>query len=123
MRASIGAKRTKPVQANSRLGGGNFLKSCRALPIFTIESKGLAIFCMSVISSLERLAVVPERICPVLAVEPGVVQRINCLVPVLYERVIEFVKLTIKQTEGLNHSLKTTSGQSDGQVRKEPYDA
>jgi len=42
---------------------------------------------------------------------------------VLCERVIEFVKLTIKKMEGLNQSLKTTSGQPDVQMRKEPWDA
>ena len=35
---------------------------------------------------------------------------------VLYERVIEFVKLTIKKMEGLNQSLKITFGQPDAQV-------
>ena len=45
------------------------------------------------------------------------------LIILLYDGAIKFVKLAIKKMEGLNRSLKTTSGQPDGQVRKEPYDA
>ena len=58
----------------------NFLKSCRALPIFTVESKGSGMpLYVGHFESGGGSRSCRIRICPALVREPDVVQSINCL--------------------------------------------